>query len=78
MKEYCSKIAGKKFIKCKIRNNGKYYKFFCKETNCPFQIGTAKIPKIQNLLPNKFYHYLKNVFHHYEKQKLLFNVLMDM
>ncbi|KAK8900070.1 hypothetical protein M9Y10_002393 [Tritrichomonas musculus] len=38
MKEFCSKIAGGKCIKCKIRNNGNYYKIFCKETNCSFQI----------------------------------------
>ena len=42
MKEYCSKIAGEKCIKCKIRNNGNYYKIYCKEDNCPFQIAYSQ------------------------------------
>lgn len=38
MKAYCSRIAGKECIKCKCRNSGTYYKIFCNEINCKFQI----------------------------------------
>ena len=38
MKAYCSKIAGERCIKHNIRNNGNYYKIFCNEAECPFQI----------------------------------------
>lgn len=38
MKAYCSKVAGKECIKCKTRNNGNYYKIFCTESDCQFQI----------------------------------------
>ena len=38
MKEYCTHIAGEKCIHYKIRNNGNYYRIFCNEPDCPFQI----------------------------------------
>lgn len=38
MKVYCSQIAGERCIKYKVRNNGNYYKIFCNEADCPFQI----------------------------------------
>ena len=38
MKAYCTHIAGEKCIHYKIRNNGNYYRIFCNEPDCPFQI----------------------------------------
>lgn len=38
MKQYCSEIASKHCIRTKIRNNCNYYKIYCNEPNCQFQI----------------------------------------
>lgn len=38
MKLQCMKIAGNECIKTKCRNSGTYFKIFCCEPNCKFQI----------------------------------------
>lgn len=57
MKAYCSQVAGAECIKYRCRNSGTYYKIFCHEPNCQFQITYNR--RISNKSKDGFYLVIK-------------------
>lgn len=38
MKEYCLRLCSEFCVKFLVQNNSNYFKFYCKELGCPFQV----------------------------------------